>query len=206
MTLSDLASIGTFISAVAVVISLVYLGSQIRQARIHQQAAIRSERASRLLAMNLTAQEPSIAVAISKGLAGSTDISGTQYAQFAHFCRASYLNAEETYFQHKLGLISDEAFASFVASVQGWAGRAPGMRAGWKQFRGVFVREFAEWMDQTIAQAQISPPIDGFAQWRALVDAEGEQAHVAMATSRFAAADFSGRAPDGARVDGVLDG
>ena len=36
MTLSDLASIGSFISAVAVVISLVYLAGQVRQARHHQ--------------------------------------------------------------------------------------------------------------------------------------------------------------------------
>ena len=98
MTLSDLASIGTFVSAVAVVVSLVYLGSQIRQARVHQQAAIRSERASRLVAMNIASQEPSIAVAIAKGVIGSDDISGTQYAQFAHFCRASFYNAEDTYF------------------------------------------------------------------------------------------------------------
>ena len=171
MTLSDLASIGTFVSAVAVVVSLVYLGSQIRQARVHQQAAIRSERASRMAAMNIAAQEPSIAVAIAKGVTGSDDISGTQYAQFAHFCRASFYNAEDTYFQHKLGLISEEAFASFIASVQG-AATAPGMRAAWKQFRGLFVSEFAEWMDRTLAQAKIAPPIDPFDQWRTLVDAE----------------------------------
>jgi hypothetical protein len=172
MTLSDLASIGTFVSAGAVVISLAYLGSQIRQARIHQQAAIRSGRANRMVTANTAAQEPSIAVAISKGLRASGDISDTQYAQFAHFCRASFYNAEDTYFQHKLGLLSDEAFASFIASVQGWAARAPGMRAGWKQFRGLFVAEFAEWMDHTLAQARTAPPVDGFAQWRALVDAE----------------------------------
>ena len=171
MTLSDLASIGTFISAVAVVISLAYLGRQIRQARIHQQAMVRTERANRLAAMNIAAQEPSIAVALSKGFIASDDITATQYAQFAHFCRASFYNAEDTYFQHKLGLISDEAFASFIASVQG-AATAPGMRAAWKQFRGLFVSEFAEWMDRTLAQAKIAPPIDPFDQWRTLVDAE----------------------------------
>ena len=176
MAFSDLASIGTVISAVAVVISLVYLASQVRQARIHQQAAIRTERATRLAMMNTAAEEPSIAVAISKGAQGSDDITATQYAQFAHFCRASFYNAEDTYFQHKQGLISDEAFASFVASVQGGAARAPGMRAGWIQFRGLFVSEFAEWMDRTLAHAQIAPPIDNFAQWRTLVDAEQDTA------------------------------
>jgi hypothetical protein len=96
MTLSDLASIGSFVSAVAVVISLVYLE----------------------------------------------------------------------------GLLSTQAFASFVASVKGWTARAPGIRAAWRQFRGLFVSEFAEWMDRTLAEVAPAPPIDSFAQWRALVAEE----------------------------------
>jgi hypothetical protein len=172
MALSDLASIGSFVSAVAVVISLVYLASQVRQSRTHQQAAIRSERATRLAMTNTAALDPLIADAIMKGLRGADDTTATQYAQFTHFCRASFYNAEDTFFQHKHGLISDEAFASFIASLKGWAMRAPGMRAGWKQFRSLFVSEFAEWMDRTLAEVETAPPIDTFAQWRTLVDAE----------------------------------
>ena len=172
MTLSDFASICGAISAIAVVFSLIYLARQVREARAHQQAVIRTERANRMVAANTAAQDPCMAVAIAKGVQGAADITDTQYLQFAHFCRASFYNAEDTYFQHKVGLISDEAFASFIASVQGWAARAPGMRAAWKQFRGLFVREFAEWMDRTLAGAPIAPPLDLFVQWRAFIDAE----------------------------------
>jgi hypothetical protein len=164
--------VGSLVSAIAVVISLVYLASQVRQARRHQQAAIRTERATRLATMNTAAEEPTIAEAILKGLRGGADISETQYAQFTHFCRASFYNAEDTYFQHKEGLLTAEAFASFVASVKGWAARAPGIRAAWRQFRGLFVSEFAEWMDATLAEVEPAPPIDAFAQWRALVATE----------------------------------
>ena len=172
MTLSDLASVGSCISAVAVVVSLLYLASQVRQARRHQQAAIRAERATRLAMMNVSAEEPSIAEAIMKGLRGADDLTATQYAQFTHFCRASFYNAEDTYFQHADGLISDQAFASFVASVKGWAARAPGIRACWRQFRNLFVSEFAEWMDRTLAEVDPAPPIDTFAEWRALLAVE----------------------------------
>ena len=41
MSLADLASIGSFISGIVVLVSLVYLGLQVRQAKFHQQAAIR---------------------------------------------------------------------------------------------------------------------------------------------------------------------
>jgi hypothetical protein len=144
----------------------------VRQARSHQQAAIRSERATRLALMNTAAEEPSIAVAITKGLQGADDITAVQYAQFTHFCRASFYNAEDTYFQHSEGLITDQAFASFIASVKGWAARAPGIRACWTQFRGLFVSEFADWMDRTLAEVEAAAPVDTFAQWRALVTQE----------------------------------
>ena len=172
MTFSDLASIGSFISAVAVVASLVYLGSQVRQARQHQQAAIRAERASRLAMMNTAAEDPSIAEAVMKGLQGAEDLTVVQYAQFSHFCRASFFNAEDTYFQHAEGLLSEQAFASFIANVKGWAAGSPGIRAGWTQSRSMFVSEFADWMDRTLAEVEPAPPPDRFAEWRSLVAAQ----------------------------------
>ena len=122
--------------------------------------------------MNTTAEDPAIAEAILKGLRGGADINETQYAQFTHFCRASFYNAEDTYFQHKGGLLSDAAFASFVASVKGWAAGAPGIRAAWRQFRGLFVSEFAEWMDATLTEVAPAAPIDTFARWRKSVAEE----------------------------------
>jgi ABC-type transport system involved in cytochrome bd biosynthesis fused ATPase/permease subunit len=85
MTLSDLASVGSLVSAVAVVISLVCLASQVRQALRHPQAAI---------------------------------------------------------------------------------------RAACRQLPGLFLREFAEWMDRTLAEVAPTPPIGAFAQWPAAVAEE----------------------------------
>ena len=48
MTLADLASIGSFISGLGVLITLIYLGLQVRQAKLHQQGTIRQGRASRI--------------------------------------------------------------------------------------------------------------------------------------------------------------
>jgi hypothetical protein len=51
MKLSDLASIGSLISSAAVLISLVYLALQIRQAERNQRALIHQGRASRMIAL-----------------------------------------------------------------------------------------------------------------------------------------------------------
>ena len=48
MTLTDLASLGSFVSAVAVVISLIYLALQVRQNTRHSQALIQQGRAARI--------------------------------------------------------------------------------------------------------------------------------------------------------------
>lgn len=170
MTLSDLASLGSFISGVAVLVSLIYLSLQIRQAEKNQQATIRAARAGRMIEMNIAAMDPLNAEAIAKGSTGAPDMTPTEYAQFASFCRASFVNAEDTYFQHKQGLLADEAFQSFRANVRAWS-RQPGLPAFWQRHKAFYVPEFAQWLDETISDVRLDPPGDALAQWKADVEA-----------------------------------
>lgn len=55
MSLTDLASLGSFVSAVAVLISLVYLSLQVKQAERNQQASIRATRVTRIAFDSLAA-------------------------------------------------------------------------------------------------------------------------------------------------------
>ena len=70
MSLSDLASIASLVSTFAVLISLIYLGLQVRQAEKNQQAAIRQGRATRAVDIILAAGDPALAEALPKGTAG----------------------------------------------------------------------------------------------------------------------------------------
>ena len=49
MSLSDLASLGSFVSGFAVLISLIYLALQVRWTKRNQQIAIRHSRATRVV-------------------------------------------------------------------------------------------------------------------------------------------------------------
>jgi hypothetical protein len=174
MTLSDLASLGSFGSGVAVLVSLIFLSLLVRQAHRYQRGLSRSTRAHRMVEAQLAATEAGLAEALSKGLAGAPDITPVQFGQFMGYCRASFYNAEDTYFQHKDGLLSDAAFESYAVNVRGWAA-APGMRAAWRQCRDFFVPEFAGWIDAQAAA--VTPAIPGgFARWRADLAAESVQA------------------------------
>jgi hypothetical protein len=90
MSLGDLASIGSFVSGIAVLVSLIYVGLQVRQAKQHQQAAIRQGRADRIVTMCFQGGDPSIADAIAKGYAGAEDITATQLTQYHYVCRGLF--------------------------------------------------------------------------------------------------------------------
>jgi hypothetical protein len=89
MSLSELAEMGSFISGVAILSSLVFLyfqlrqiNQQVKQAEKNQQSAIRQGRATRTVDIVLTGTEPSLADAFVKGTFGDEDISLTQLSQF----------------------------------------------------------------------------------------------------------------------------
>jgi hypothetical protein len=171
MSLSDLASIGSFVSGIAVVLSLIYLTRQFRQADRNQQAAIRQGRSTRTADLFMRTTDPFIADAVVKGVAGAEDISSTQFEQFRHYCMAHISHAEDSFYQHKEGLLNDAAFETFVSALKAWF-RSCGTRAVWKRVREAYAGEFVEFMDRVYAETPIDPPSDGLAQWKADVAAE----------------------------------
>ena len=166
MTLSDVASVGSLISGAAVLGSLVYLSLQVRQADRNQQAIIRQNRSIRLAAQWLSATDPSVAEAVSKGLSGATDLSRTQLAQFLNFARGRLYGVEDDFYQHSDGLMSESAFARFVTVVrQGMP--SPGMQAAWRLYRDVYGIEFVKFMDGLMAETPAARPTDALARWKA---------------------------------------
>jgi hypothetical protein len=67
MTLADLSTIAGLISSLAVLVSLIYLAIQVRQAERNQQASIRQGRATRAVDIILASAEPALVAAMPKG-------------------------------------------------------------------------------------------------------------------------------------------
>lgn len=168
MSLSDLASIGSLISSVAVLISLIYLALQVRQAEKNQQASIRQGRATRAVDIILAAGDPALAEALPKGTAGASDITQAEFGQFAAIYGAFLASAEDTWLQHKEGLLSEAVFASFAASWRQTLAQ-PGGRALWMLRRIGFEAGFAKFMDRLMSEAPATPPGDFLAAWKAQV-------------------------------------
>ena len=171
MSLSDWASIGSLISSVAVLISLIYLGLQVHQAERNQQASIRQGRATRAVDIILAAGEPSYAEALPKGTAGDAAITPAEFGQFTAIYGAFLASAEDTFLQYKEGLLSEAVFASFGESWRQTLAQ-PGVRALWKLRRHGFEAGFAVFMDKLMADAPPTTAGDFLAAWKAEVEAQ----------------------------------
>jgi hypothetical protein len=178
MSLADLASLGSFVSGVGVLISVLLLFFQMRQVNAqiqlterNQKAAIQQDRYGRVFEVHLARTEPTVADAIAKGLAGVRDMSATEISQFEGYTRARFEISENTFLQHEAGLLSDAAFAAFSNDAMTGLG-SPGIRAMWRRAKASHAAGFVAFVDGLIGQASRAAPADPLAQWRADLAAE----------------------------------
>jgi len=182
MSLSDLAALGSFISGLAVLISLVFLyfqlrqiGQQVTQAERNQQASIQQTRTNRLVDLYLrAATDSSLTEAIAKAMTGSDELTANQWRQFIAFSRASFLSGEDAYYQRKHGLMQEDAFENLVGYTKTTMVQ-PAMRLAWKQLRSNFGREFVAFFDKSIVEIPAAPVEDDaqtLVRWKADFAAE----------------------------------
>src|SRR5215468_6439368 len=134
MSLSDLASLGSFMSGVAVLASLVYLAVQIRQAEKYQKALMQVERATRVGNHMRFLADPAIIGPYMKGSLGVTDITVSEYLQNIFIFSASLASVEVSFFQHQHKLLDEASFESVLGALRRTLS-FPGSRAMWKRQR-----------------------------------------------------------------------
>ena len=149
MSLADIASIGSLISGVAVLTSLVYLSLQIRQNTKHSRALIQQGRAARIVDTALRMATFDDATGFDKCFQGSLDVTPAELRRFLNVARAVFVSAEDSYFQHREGLLDDIAFKSFEASIKSGLGSL-GLAAAWKLTRNMYEPEFQTYVDSTL--------------------------------------------------------
>jgi hypothetical protein len=159
MSLSDFASLGSFVSGFAVLISLIYLALQVRLTKRNQQISIRHSRASRIVELHLALADPVVADAWLHGSGNPEELTQTELSQFTNLCRALFFHFEDSFYQRQEGLLNDNAFETVVAGAR-LSARSPGFRAAWRLTRPNFGGRFLAFMDEVVAQSAAEPPVD----------------------------------------------
>jgi hypothetical protein len=179
MTLAEFAALGELIGGVAVVVSLVYLGVQVRQ-------NTRGVRGSTLQLntdfwgehfMHLA--EPELTAAYVSGMSGRPDIKPLHYTQFFFICRATFVGFENQYFQYRQGVLDPATYAGYERSIESQLLAFRGFRLWWTQSRGVFSPPFVDHVDAMIERTPELDPGAFLAEWQELARSrEAAAAHI----------------------------
>ncbi len=170
MTLSDLASVGSLISGIAVLISLIYLSAQMRQNSRHSQALIQQGRASRTVEILTRWAEFDWTEGMEACLAGSPNVTTRDVRRFISLMRAYFVNYEDSFLQHRQGLLGDAAFANVEAALRATM-TGPGHRAAWGFARSAFDRAFQDYMDEVVAGTTAVTATSVLERWKAVTAA-----------------------------------
>jgi hypothetical protein len=151
LRLSDWASIAEVIGAVALVISLIYVGYQIKANTIEVRATNRQELVSRsLIATHTAASSPELARALAKAAEGET-LTTLEMAQYTYFVRGMQYDIQEAYLLYIEGRL-DEAYWLTRASIFKAYMETSGGREVYSRHKalGVLHADFVRWADQNL--------------------------------------------------------
>ena len=165
MTLSDLASLGSFVSGIAVLVSLVYLSLQIRQNTKHSQALIQQGRAARISDSALRVAELRADDGLNGCFEGVPEAGAKDVSRFLNVARAVFISAEDSFVQAEEGLLGPIAWESYKVSVRGGMG-SPGMAAAWIMTRDMYEPKFRAFMDNMLGDLNSSAAPRSVEAWR----------------------------------------
>lgn len=173
MSLSDLASIGSFSSGIAVVFSFVFLALQMRQANKNQRALMQQGRVARTSELILRMTEPHMIGTIMRGGAGDLTMSAVEIETFVRGVVAMFLNWEDSFIQYSAGTIDATGMDSDLTAMRHFLS-LPGYRGVWRTVgRRQFSGKFCEHVDALLGQASASKPRrDLSTAWKAHVAEE----------------------------------
>jgi hypothetical protein len=153
MTLNTLVNIASLVSSVAVLVSVVYLGLQIRQSARNQRSLLERGRSEQVGNWLQFIAGPDIAPLILRGHAQDPTLTADEHQRYLWCLYPLLLHYEDSYYQRREGMIGDEQYTSIRNQMQDSA-KAPGFRAAWVEVRDSFPTEFRAMADRTFtAQA-----------------------------------------------------
>jgi hypothetical protein len=178
MSLSDLASLGSFVSGLAVLASLVFLYFQVRQAtqqlrhaEKYQRAQISHSRTTRGIDIQTSSMAPGLAEAVLKARGGKAELSEMELYLFTAYQNALFVHWEDTFYQRADGLMNDGAYETATNLMRAALTNAAN-RAAWRRSNVAFAADFRRMINGLYAETSVSPHELGLEAWRAQMAAE----------------------------------
>jgi len=172
MTLSDLASIGSLVSGVAVLVSLVYLALQVRQAEKNQRAVLNQGYITRVTEYLRWYAESPLNELRARVVQGDTAFTAEELQHMHMALRVTLLSAQDAYLQHKAGLVDDMTLDNSMRNIRnGWLNQ-PVYRVLCRQQLPNIAPEFAGVLEKVLSETPLTTPRDLVAIFQADLAAE----------------------------------
>jgi hypothetical protein len=156
MSLTDLASIGSLASGIAVLFSLLFVGVQIRQSNRNQRSLMQQGRSARNVELLLRLTEPRLSGIMARILAGD-DVTDEEFISYYGFAAAVFWSYEDSFLQLNDGMLDPKAWDSDVLTLRGLLSN-PAYRAVWRTVRDSIGGDYKAFIDQVAAEARKSAP------------------------------------------------
>lgn len=158
LTLSDLGNLGEFFGAVGVIISLFYLGIQIRQntraLKANSNHAINDSFSSFL---RLLIETPDASRVLMAGAADLEALSEQERDTFYSLLGILFGNFENAFFHYQHGTMDEAQWKRWEIAV-GWYLGFPGVARWWSNRKVVYSDEFRRFVDVESTQRGSSDP------------------------------------------------
>lgn len=171
MTLGDFANIGQIVGSLAVIASLIFVGLQVRQNTKATRATALQMNADYWLTYFTMLADRQFSDVYSKGAIGRVDLGSAEFGQFFFLCRATFMGMENQHHQYLSGLLDDDAYRGYEATIREQIVAFPGIRAMWQLVKHTYGSEFVKFIDEQIASTDVHSKGAIQKKWRALVEA-----------------------------------
>ncbi|HBS30949.1 MAG TPA: hypothetical protein DEA40_04300 [Parvularcula sp.] len=153
MTLEEIYYVGQTIAVVALLISILFVGYQIRQNTKALKATSHHAITDSFNQINaLIISDPKVARLWRLGMAGSADLSEDETTSFGLLALAYMRVFETLYYQHGNGTMERKLFEAELNTLK-WAVTNPGIRAWWSANPISLSAEYRDFINGLIAEA-----------------------------------------------------
>ena len=146
MTWQDLGGLGEFIGSIAVVVSLIFVIHELRRSsRINRMSALQAVNATAFDLYDAPARDAELARIIRVGGDDLSRLSKDERDRLRWWVLGALRAQESMFVQHQYGTLDEQTWVSRETLMRGFLSR-PGMLVIWSRSKGVFRRDFQDWV------------------------------------------------------------
>jgi hypothetical protein len=156
MSLEQLSLVAEIVSAIAIVITLVYLALQIKDsARSSRSAAVTDATTAMQAFYQELGSNPATSKLFLEAVTNPDALSQQDQFQFLMLMHSCFLGFQRSFFLAREGTL-DVALRDSIGTAMHAVNRMPGMHLYWRQRKAYFQPEFVEWVEGLLAREPLN--------------------------------------------------